>query len=66
MYFYHEGYCDAYYTGAVLEDVRARERRDDASTHEPIQTPAILNWLVIMSTSATTGCGGCRQWLPSG
>jgi hypothetical protein len=51
MYIYHEGYCDAYYTGAILEEVRARDRRDDDSTYEPIQMPAILNWLVIMSVA---------------
>ena len=51
MYFYHEGFYDAYYTGAILEDVRARDRRDDDSTYEPIRTPAILNWLVIMSVA---------------
>lgn len=51
MYFYHEGYCDSYYTDAALEDARARDRRDDDSTYEPIRTPAILNWLVIMSVA---------------
>ena len=50
MYFYHEGY-DAYYTGAILEDLAARDRPDDDSTYELIQTPAILNWLVIMSVA---------------
>lgn len=48
MYFYHEGYCDAYYSGASLEDLRARDRRDDEATYEPIRTPAILSWLALM------------------
>ena len=51
MYLYHEGCCGAYYTDAALEDVRARDRRDDESTYAPIQTPAILNWLAIMSVA---------------
>ena len=50
MYFYHEGY-DAYYTGAALEDLRARDQRDGDAADEPIRTPAILNWLVIMSVA---------------
>jgi hypothetical protein len=48
MYFYHEGYHDAYYAGAALEDLRARDRRDDALSYEPIRIRAILNWLAIM------------------
>jgi hypothetical protein len=48
MYFYHEGYHDAYYTGAALEELRGRDRCDDDSTYEPIRTPAVLNWLAIM------------------
>ena len=51
MYFYHEGFHDAYYADAALEDSRARDRRDDDPTYEPIRTPAILNWLVIMSVA---------------
>lgn len=51
MYIYHEGYCDTFYTGAILDEVRARDRRDDDSTYEPIQMPVILNWLVIMSVA---------------
>jgi hypothetical protein len=51
MYFYHEGYHDAYYADAALEDLRARDRRDDDLTYEPIRTPAILNWLLIVSVA---------------
>jgi hypothetical protein len=51
MHFYYEGYYDAYYTGATLEDLRARDRRDDDPTYEPIRTPAILNWLAIASVA---------------
>jgi len=51
MYFYHEGYCDAYYTDGMLEELKARTPRDDDSTYEPIKMPAILNWLVIMSVA---------------
>lgn len=46
MYFYHEDHRDAWSTGAALEDLRARDRRDDEATYEPIRTPAILAWLV--------------------
>ena len=51
MYFYHEGYCDAHCTGAALEDVTGRERRDDDATYQPIQLPAILNWLVTVGVA---------------
>jgi hypothetical protein len=51
MYFYHEGYHDAYYAQAALEDLRSRDRRDDDLNYEPIRIPAILNWLVIASVT---------------
>lgn len=49
MYFYHEGYHDAYYAAAALEDLRSGDRRVDDRTYEPIRIPAILNWLVIVT-----------------
>ena len=51
MHFYHEGYHDAYYAEAALEDLRSRDRRDDDHTYEPVRFPAILNWLVIVSVT---------------
>ena len=51
MYFYHEGYYDAHYPGATPEVLSARNRRHDQSIFEPIQTPAILNWLAIVSVA---------------
>ena len=51
MYFYHEGYHDAYYADAALEDLRSRDRRDDGPSYEPIRIPAILNWLGIVSVA---------------
>lgn len=48
MYFYHEGYHEAYYA-AALEDLRSGDRRVGDGTYEPIGIPAILNWLVIVS-----------------
>lgn len=48
MYFYHEGYHEAYYA-AALEDLRSGDRRVDDPTYEPIGIPAILNWLVIVT-----------------
>ncbi len=51
MHFYHEGYHDAYYVDAALEDLRSRDRRDDDRTDEPIRIPAILNWLVFVSVA---------------
>ena len=51
MYFYHEGYHDAYYADAALEDLKSRDRRDDDLTYEPIRIPAILNWLVTVSVA---------------
>jgi hypothetical protein len=54
MYFYHEGYHDAYYAAAALEDLRSGDRRVDDPrvddrTEEPIGIPAIVNWLVIVT-----------------
>jgi hypothetical protein len=54
MYFYHEGYYDAYYAAAALEDLRSADRRVDdhridERTYEPIAIPAIVNWLVIVT-----------------
>lgn len=49
MYFYHEGYQDAHFADAALEDLRSRTRRDDDLSYEPIRIPAILNWLAVMS-----------------
>ncbi len=51
MYFYHEGYHEAYHADAALDDLRPRERRDDDRTFEPIRTSAITNWLVAMSVA---------------
>ena len=51
MYFYHEGYHDAYYADASLEALTSRDRRDDDPTYEPIRIPAVLNWLVIVSVA---------------
>ena len=51
MWSYHEGYHDAYYAEAALEDLRSRDRRDDDQSYEPIRIPAILTWLVIMSVA---------------
>ena len=51
MHFYHEGYHDAYYADAALEDLKSRDRRDDDLTYEPIRIPAILNWLVTVSVA---------------
>jgi hypothetical protein len=48
MYFYHEGYHDAYYADAALEDLRSRDLRDDRN-YEPLAIPAILSWLVIVT-----------------
>jgi hypothetical protein len=49
MHFYHEGFHDAYYAAAALEDLRSRDRQLDDRTYEPIRIPAILNWLVIVA-----------------
>jgi hypothetical protein len=49
MYFQDEGYHDAYYAGAVLEELRCRDRQDADRTDEPIRIPATLNWLVVVS-----------------
>jgi hypothetical protein len=49
MWFYHEGYQDAYYAEAVLDDFRSRDRREDDQAYEPIRMRAILNWLVVVS-----------------
>lgn len=49
MYFYHEGYHDAYYVAAALEDLRSGERPVDDQSYEPIAIPTIVNWLVIVS-----------------
>jgi hypothetical protein len=51
MYFYHEGYRDAHCTGAALEDVTARDRRDEDANYEPIRLPAILNWLMTVGVA---------------
>ena len=51
MYFYHEGYHDAYYAEAALDDLRSRDRRDDDRRFEPIRTPTILTWLVAVSVA---------------
>ncbi len=51
MHFYHEGYDDAYYAEAALEDLRSRDRGDDDQSYEPIRIPAILAWLVIVSVA---------------
>jgi hypothetical protein len=51
MCFYHEGYHDAYYVDAALDDLRSRDRRDDDRTYKPVRIPAILNWLVIVSVA---------------
>jgi hypothetical protein len=50
MYFYHEGYHDAYYA-AALEDLRSPDPRYDHRAYEPIQIPMILNWLSIVSVA---------------
>ena len=49
MYFYHEGYHDAYYAAAALEDLRSADQAVDDRTYEPIGIPAIANWLVIVT-----------------
>jgi hypothetical protein len=49
MYFYHEGYHDAYYANATLEDLRSGDRRVEHQAYEPIRIPAILNWLLIVT-----------------
>lgn len=49
MYFYHEDIRDAY--GIALDDWGSQHRRDDDQTDEPIQIPAILNWLVMVSVT---------------
>jgi hypothetical protein len=49
MYFYHEGYHDAYYAHAALEDLRTGDRRVDDRTYEPVRIPALLNWLAIVT-----------------
>ena len=51
MWSYHEGYHDAYYAEAALEDLRSRDRRDNDRTYEPIRIPEILNWVVIVSVA---------------
>ena len=51
MYFYHEGYHDAYYAAALEEDLRSGDRRVDDRSYEPIGIPALLNWLVIVSVA---------------
>lgn len=51
MYFYHEGYHDAHYAEAGLDDLWPRHQRGDDRTDEPIRIPAILNWLVIVSVA---------------
>lgn len=51
MYFYHEGYHDAYYADAALNDARSRDTRDDDRAYEPIRVPAILNWLAIVGVT---------------
>ena len=51
MYFYHEGYHDAYYAAATLEDLRPHDRRDEDPSYEPARFPAILNWLAIVSVA---------------
>jgi hypothetical protein len=51
MYFYHEGYHEAYQPDAALDDLRPRDRRDEDRNYEPIPTPAILNWLVSVSVA---------------
>jgi hypothetical protein len=62
VYFYHEGFYDAYHTAAVLEDLWVRERSDDEPDFEPIRTPAILNWLAIVSF-ALCGLVAAIAWL---
>lgn len=51
MHFYHEGYYDAYCTGAELEDLASRDRRDREPTYEPIRTPAMLHWLAAVTVA---------------
>jgi hypothetical protein len=51
MYFYHEGYYDAYYAAAALEDLRSADRAVDDRTYEPIAIPAIVNWLAVVTIS---------------
>ncbi len=51
MYFYHEGYHDAYYADASLDALACRDRRDDDRSYEPIRIPAIVTWLAIVSVA---------------
>jgi hypothetical protein len=51
MYFYHEGYHEAYYADAPLEDWRPRDRRHDDYAYDPISWPSILNWLLMVSVA---------------
>ena len=45
MYFYHEHCLDAY--AATLEDLPSADRREGDRAYEPLQIPAIVNWLLI-------------------
>ena len=65
MYFYHEGYHDAYYAEAALEDLRSRER-GDRQAHETSEQPIPLGWVTAWIGGLlviSLGLGLASQWL---
>jgi hypothetical protein len=66
MWFYHEGYFDAYYAAAVLEDLRSRDRHEDGPAHEPAERPIPLRWVMTWFgglSAICLGLGLAAQWL---
>jgi hypothetical protein len=51
MWFYHEGYHDAFREEAAQEELLPRDRRHDEQTHEPIPIPVILTWFGIVGVA---------------
>ena len=51
MYFYYEGFHEAYHTDVAPEGLERRDRHDDNLAFEPISIPAILAWLVTVGVA---------------
>lgn len=50
-FFYRDGYPDAHYADAVLDELKWRDRTDCDLAFEPFWLPTILIWLVIVGVA---------------